>query len=313
MPGPRVSVGIPVYNGEAYLGEAIRSVQAQTLRDLEILISDNGSTDASPEIAARFASEDPRIRFVGQSENRGAAWNYNEVLRMAQAPLFKWMPADDRMAPRHLERCAAALDATPSAVLAYPQTELIDREGRIFGSYEDGLALLEREPWRRAARFILSVNLCNAVLGLFRSEALRGTRQIQSFAGADAVLLLETALRGQVLEIPERLFQRRVHPGASHEANRDRDALERWFDPNAKRGFRLPVRYTLLAGYLRASREAPLPGGERSLAAAAILACWSYRQTRVTLGRWRQRLSGDHETGEKGRFSGIARADTRSK
>jgi glycosyltransferase involved in cell wall biosynthesis len=305
MPGPRVSVGIPVYNGEAYLGEAIRSVQAQTLRDLEILISDNGSTDASPEIAERFASEDPRIRFVRQSENRGAAWNYNEVLRMAQAPLFKWMPADDRMAPLHLERCAAALDATPAAVLAYPQTELIDRDGQLLGSYEDGLALLQSAPWRRAAHFILSINLCNAVLGLFRSEALRGTRQIQGFAGADAVLLLETALRGQILEIPERLFQRRVHPGASHEANRDRDALERWFDPNAKRGFRLPVRHALLVAYLRASREAPIPAGERALAAAAILACWSYRQTRVTLGRWRRRLRGDRGASDKGRFAGI--------
>jgi hypothetical protein len=143
------------------------------------------------------------------------------------------------------------------------------------------------------------------VLGLFRSDALRGTRQIQGFAGADAVLLLETALRGQILEIPERLFQRRVHPGASHEANRDRDALERWFDPNAKRGFRLPVRHALLVAYLRASREAPIPDGERALAAAAILACWSYRQTRVTLGRWRRRLRGDRGASDKGRFAGI--------
>jgi len=305
MPGPRVSIGIPVYNGEAYLDEAIRSVQAQTVGDLEIIVSDNGSTDASPAIAARYASEDPRIRLVRQPENRGAAWNYNEVLRLAQAPLFKWMPADDRMAPRHLERCAAALDASPSAVLAYPQTELIDRDGRTLSSYEDGLALLEPEPWRRAAQFILSVNLCNAVLGVFRSEALRGTRQIQAFAGADAVLLLETALRGQVLEIPERLFQRRVHPGASHEANPDREALERWFDPNARRGFRLPVRHVLLVAYLRASREAPLASGERAMTAAAILGCWSYRQTRVTLGRWRRRLRGDRGAGVTGRFSGI--------
>lgn len=306
MAEPRVSVGIPVYNGAAYLDEAIRSVQSQTLSDVEILVSDNGSTDASPDIAARCAAEDARIRLVRQPENRGAAWNYNELLRLARAPLFKWTPADDRMAPLHLERCVVALDAAPSAVLAYPRTELIDSEGRIAGVYDDGLELLEPQPWRRAAHFVRAINLCNAVLGVFRSDVLRGTRQIQGFPGADAVLLLEAALRGQVLEIPERLFQRRIHPAASHEANRSREALERWFDPNSARRFRLPVRYELLAAYLRAAREAPLPAGQRFLAAAAISSCWSYRRTRVTLGRWRRQLRGDRGGEDDGRWSGIA-------
>ena len=305
MAEPRVSVGIPVYNGESYLDEAIRSVRAQTLGDLEIVVSDNGSSDASADIAARHAAEDSRIRVVRQPENRGAAWNYNELLRLARAPLFKWMPADDRMAPRHLERCVAALEAAPGAVLAYPQTELIDAEGRVVGTYADGLALLEREPWRRAAHFVRVINLCNAVLGVFRSDVLRRTRQIQSFAGADAVLLLEIALRGPVLEVPELLFQRRIHAGASHEANRSRADLERWFDPRRARRFRLPVRYELLGGYLRAAREAPLPAGSRLLAAGAILGCWSYRQTRVRLGRWRRQLRGERPAGKNGRWSGI--------
>ncbi|MCZ7619748.1 MAG: glycosyltransferase [Myxococcota bacterium] len=306
MAAPRVSVGIPVYNGAAYLDEAIRSVQAQTLDEIEILISDNGSTDASREIAARRAAGDARIRLVRQAENRGAAWNYNELLRLARAPLFKWTPADDRMAPLHLERCVAALEAAPSAVLAYPRTELIDAEGRVTGVYDDRLALTESEPWRRAAHFVLAINLCNAVLGVFRRDVLRRTRQIQGFAGADAVLLLEAALRGQILEIPDRLFQRRIHAAASHEANCSRAALERWFDPNAARRFRLPVRYELLGAYLRAAYEAPLPAGQRFLAATAIAGCWSYRRTRVTLGRWRRRLRGDAGTGGDGRWSGMA-------
>lgn len=305
MNDPRVSVGIPVYNGEAYLAEAIQSVKAQTLGDLEIVISDNGSADASADIATQFAAEDPRIRVVRQPVNRGAAWNYTEVLRLARAPFFKWMPADDRMAPHHLERCVAALDATPAAVLAYPLTELIDDEGRIIGTYRDGLALGEPQAWRRAAHFILTINLCNSVLGVFRSEVLRNTRVIQSFAGADAVLLMEATLRGQIVELPEFLFQRRIHAGASHEANRSQEALERWFDPQAARRLRLPVRYELLRGYLRAAREAPLSPGERLLAMTAIAGCWSYRQTRVALGRWRRQLRGERPTNGNGRWSGI--------
>lgn len=304
MSVPRVSVGVPVYNGEVFLADSIRSIQAQTLGDLEIVVSDNGSSDASAEIALDLAAGDPRIRMIRQPRNRGAAWNYNEVLRAARAPLFKWMPADDRMDPRYLERCVATLDASPAAVLAYPLTELIDAEGKIIGTYRDGLALTHPRAWRRAGRFVLTINLCNSVLGVFRSEVLRTTRMIQSFAGADAVLLMETALRGRIVEIPEFLFQRRVHAGASHEANRSPEELERWFDPEAARRVRLPVRYELLRGYLRAAREAPLPAGERLAAAAAIAACWSYRQTRVQLGRWRRQLSGAR-AGDHGRWSGI--------
>lgn len=308
MSEPRVSIGIPVYNGAAYLDEAIRSARAQTLGDLEIVVSDNGSSDASADLAERHAADDPRIRVVRQPENRGAAWNYNELVRLARAPLFKWLPADDRMAPRHLERCVAALEARPDAVLAYPRTELIDATGRTVGAYEDRLALGDREPWRRAARFVRNVNLCNAVLGVFRTDVLRCTRRIQSFAGADAVLLLETALRGAIVEVPEPLFQRRIHPGASHEANRSRAELERWFDPRRARRFRLPVRYELLAGYLRAAREAPLPASARVLAGGAIAGAWSWRQTRVQLGRWRRQLRGDRAGGD-GRWSGIDRAE----
>jgi glycosyltransferase involved in cell wall biosynthesis len=302
---PRVTIGIPVYDGAAYLDEALRSARAQTLPDVEVLVSDNASSDASAAIAERHAADDARVRVVRQPENRGAAWNYNELVRLARAPFFKWLPADDRMAPGHLERCVAALEGRPDAVLAYPRTELIDAQGHVVGTYEDRLALLDDRAWRRAARFVHNVNLCNAVLGVFRTDVLRGTRRIQSFAGADAVLLLEAALRGAVLEVPEALFQRRIHAGASHEANRDRAALERWFDPRRTRRFRLPVRYELLGGYLRAAREAPLPAAARAQAAAAILGTWSARQARVRLGRWRRRLRGERPAGGSGRWSGI--------
>ena len=80
----RVSVGLPVYNGERYLEEALADLVAQTHTDLDILISDNGSTDRTQEICTAWAERDPRITYHRQETNRGAAWNHNAVIHLAR-------------------------------------------------------------------------------------------------------------------------------------------------------------------------------------------------------------------------------------
>src|SRR4051794_27811047 len=79
---PRVSIGLPVYNGEKYLAAAIESALRQTFGDLELIISDNGSTDGTREICERFAAEDPRVRYHQEVQNRGAVWNFNRVVQL---------------------------------------------------------------------------------------------------------------------------------------------------------------------------------------------------------------------------------------
>ncbi|MEO1000408.1 MAG: glycosyltransferase family 2 protein, partial [Pseudomonadota bacterium] len=112
-----MSIGLPVRNGARFLDEAITSIRAQEFGDFELIIADNASTDATEEIARDHAAADPRISYLRQPRNLGAAANYNETFRRARGHYFKWAAHDDRLAPGFLGTCIAALEARPEAVL----------------------------------------------------------------------------------------------------------------------------------------------------------------------------------------------------
>ena len=100
---PKVTIGLPVYNGENYLREALDSLLWQTFRDFELIISDNASTDATREIILEYQHRDSRIRYVQQKSNVGASKNFLLVLAMAETELFMWASHDDIWAPNWLE------------------------------------------------------------------------------------------------------------------------------------------------------------------------------------------------------------------
>ena len=95
-PSPTVSIGMPVYNGEKYIREALDSLLAQTFTDFELIISDNASTDDTGVICREYAARDPRVRYVRQSENRGAMANFQPVLDKARDEYFMWAAANNR-------------------------------------------------------------------------------------------------------------------------------------------------------------------------------------------------------------------------
>ncbi len=128
---PRVTVGLPVYNGEKFLGEAIESVLDQTFEDFELVISDNASTDATEEICRDYAARDRRVRYARAPQNRGAAWNFNRAFELAGGEYFKWLAHDDVIGPRYLARTVEALDHDASLVLCHSQTGIIDGEGEL--------------------------------------------------------------------------------------------------------------------------------------------------------------------------------------
>src|SRR5262245_745161 len=122
----KVTIGMPVFNGANYISQAIEGILSQTFGDLELVISDNASGDATEDICRDFARRDRRIRYLKQARNVGAAANHNLLFSHGDGPYFKWASHDDVLHPRFLEVTVAALDARPDTVLASPATVLID-------------------------------------------------------------------------------------------------------------------------------------------------------------------------------------------
>jgi glycosyltransferase involved in cell wall biosynthesis len=227
-PSPQLCIGLPVYNGEALLAEAIESLLAQSYTDFELIVSDNASTDRTPAIVEAFQARDPRVRYVRSPRNEGAAANFCAVARLSRAPLFKWSAHDDIYHPRYLERCVAALDADPGVVLAHADSLFIDADGTPFpddagsgGFIEpttgahympDPVDLAEsRVAAMRFGHVVFASRWGTHMFGVIRSEALDRTRLIQNVPSADRPLLAELALLGRFHTVRERMFLKRFH------------------------------------------------------------------------------------------------------
>jgi glycosyltransferase involved in cell wall biosynthesis len=267
---PRVSIGLPVFNGENYLVEALGSLLAQTFGDFELLISDNASTDGTQEICRRYAACDARIHYSRQPKNLGAAANYNLVYASAAGEYFKWAAHDDVCAPEYLERCVATLDRHPDVIMCYPKTVLIDEWGEVIEYHRDGFDLRMPRPHARFHRSFHSSAWCHAVFGLIRARVLAKSGLIGPYASSDKVLLGELAMLGRCYEIPEYLAFRRLHPEISTRANPTDEAIAAWFDPEASKS-KIPPRWRRFVEHLRSIERAQLRWPDR-LACYLVLA-----------------------------------------
>jgi len=278
---PRISIGVPVFNGEVHLPAALDALLAQSFGDFEIVISDNHSTDRTESICLEYASRDPRIRYHRADRNRGAAWNFNRVVELARAPYFKWASSNDLHAPTHLARCIEVLDAEPGVVLAYAKARIIDGTGTVMGDAQDNLHLPWADPARRFREYLRRVRLCNPIFGVLRRDVILRTGMLRNYVGSDIVLLGELSLHGRFHEVPESLFYRRLD-----EANFARDqSLEKWqefFDPKTKgKLFMRTWRHQF--EYLMAARRAPISICAK--ARVASLLCRGYVTYRHLLAR----------------------------
>lgn len=127
---PRISVLIGAYDSAATLDRAIDAILAQTVRELELIVIDDGSRDATPEVIADACARDPRVRALPMGENVGIARSLNAGLRAARAPIVAVQDADDHSAPERLERQLAVLDAEPDVAVVGTRMHEVDGEGR---------------------------------------------------------------------------------------------------------------------------------------------------------------------------------------
>ena len=275
---PRVSIGMPVYNGENFLEQALDSLLAQTFGDFELIISDNGSTDRTEQICRNYAARDNRIRYFRYETNRGASWNFNHVFSLARGEYFKWAAHDDVCAPDFLEACVSALDRDPGVVLCFSRMQLVDGEGRPMQNYQTPITLLgSPRPYHRFRGTIRQQHhCCYEVFGLAHTAVLRQTSLLGNYIGSDLMLLAELALRGRFHEIPAYLFFNRDHPARSIRAHSIHDRSV-WFDPKVKRKFIFP-RWRWLWEYSRTVPHSELDRGER-IHCYAQLVLWVGRHT----------------------------------
>src|SRR6266568_1753449 len=110
---PRLSIGLPVYNGDAFLAESLEALLGQTFENFELIISDNASTDGTADICRSYAKQDSRINYIRQPRNIGCARNYNFLVEQARGELFKAAAHDDLYARDLLRLCVEALDENP--------------------------------------------------------------------------------------------------------------------------------------------------------------------------------------------------------
>jgi glycosyltransferase involved in cell wall biosynthesis len=226
-PQLRLSIGIPVFNGEKFLEEVLISFKNQTFEDYEIVISDNASVDRTRLICLDYAAKDPRIRYYRNERNLGANPNFNRVFALARAPLFKWAAHDDLYTPTYLEKCIRVLDENPDVVLVHCDCGCIDERGHPFAVKRppsfidprsgqviklDPIGLAESANVVRRFWDVLFRMDCNLhIFGVMRRDALTRTALWRDFYGADKLVLAELALLGRFVQVRETLLLKRYH------------------------------------------------------------------------------------------------------
>lgn len=286
---PKVSIGMPVFNGEQFVAEAIESILRQTFSDLELVITDNASTDSTREICERFARSDPRVRYHRFSKNIGAMLNYARVYALCTGTYFKWAAHDDVIEPQFLELCVKTLDENPDAVLAYPKSRFIDAQGRHLRDYPVKLQSDDARPSVRFGAIACAPHKFTSnheIFGLMRRDAVDKIPQQGGYAGSDRVFLARLAMFGKFIEVPQVLFLSRDHPNQSIRTlpahlRKKRSILSRvighgqlppaeWFDPRFIGKITFP-EWRIAWEYLTSIRYGDVPLSERATAAGQVL------------------------------------------
>ncbi len=212
---PKVTVFIPVYNREHYVGAAIRSTLAQTFQDFELLVIDDGSTDRTREVVSGFA--DPRIRLVCNDRNLGIPATRNRGLALARGEYIALLDSDDTSHPERLARQVAFLDRRPDFAEIGAWGQAMNAEGR-------PLPALQYRPVDAddvKVEFLFRCAIKNrSVMG--RTALLRSYGYREDYARCqDYDMHVRIARDWKIGNLPQILVRGRVHPGRFTSATRD--------------------------------------------------------------------------------------------
>lgn len=251
---PLVSIVLPTYNGAKYLAEAVESCRAQTWPNWELIIVDDCSTDATPDLIRSLAQQDPRIRSVRHERNRKLPAALNTGFAQARGEFLTWISDDNAYRPEALAEMAAYLLARPEVGLVYTDSMVVDENGRPLRvrRVPEPETLLERDPvgwsflYRRAVR-----------------ESV-GDYAEEFFLSEDYDYWLRVSMRFRLAPLHKDLFLYRQH-GSSLTASREKEIERTWprmLEKHLPRlGWATPAQkaecYYMLAAAAKARRDFP--------------------------------------------------------
>lgn len=280
---PRLSIGVPVYNGADYIAEAITSHLEQDFSDFELVVSDNCSDDGTADIVNEFVTTDNRVSYSRNDTNVGGPANFNRLFRLTNGELFRWAAADDRIEPGYLSKVIAMMDADPNIVIGHSNALLIDPKSepmlQMDQGYLGGDGFMEaiklqapagderfqsEQPHERIDAVINNNHRNFYIFGIMRRTTMMQTRLHGAFYGGDRTLLVEMALRGTFRKVDEPLFASR-----SHAKNSGRNGLN--FEELKEHGASdLSFAAMVMKGYVNAVKAAGLSKADQRKCMAVI-------------------------------------------
>jgi glycosyltransferase involved in cell wall biosynthesis len=205
---PKVSIGMPVYNGEMFIQEAIESLISQSYRNFELIISDNNSNDKTAAICIRYSEKDSRIKYIKQEKNIGPWKNFEYVLLKSNSDFFMWAPADDTWNKNHIEFCVNLLIKENTAVAAITKTNC-GNPGQSCGDF----TIKSKYPFLRRFRYLLNTGPNARFYSLYRRDVLLklNISEYDFFAG-DWALVFDVLKFGNFLCFEKYIgFNKRKH------------------------------------------------------------------------------------------------------
>lgn len=290
---PKVSFGLPIFNGQRSVRRAIESIQRQTFADLELVISDNASTDQTAAICRELAEQDPRVKFFTRAQNAGIVANFNRAFQLASGEYFRWIGGDDWLEPTYAEKCVAMLERNPDAIgvtnfLAYWD----DGGARMYQEYH-GPRVDSPRAHERFERCLWLMNEAywyfDPMYSMHRRAVLERTHGLRPILNGDQMLAVELSLLGPYVHVPECLANR-----GQPKANRE--SVLRLLTPpgeppiDAKPEQFLRILHDLI-------RDAPMTPAQKASAYRAVLVYYleefetvRIRPLRILLGRKLRKL-----------------------
>jgi glycosyltransferase involved in cell wall biosynthesis len=280
---PLVTIGLPVRNGELYLGDAVRSVLDQQHSCLELVISDNASDDGTEEICRQFAQVDARVRYYRQPQNIGLIANFNSVLRLSRGTYFKWMGDDDWLAPSHVARCVEILEDDAALILVTTRQAYVGPDGTVESAGYDGARMRSARTIERFTEMLRLLNesrlLLDPLYGMMRRTSVT-TLARPLMLLEDEVFAARLALAGPFGHVDQVLSYRRVKPFPRLADSARRLGVPAW---NASLATTLECRELLAA-----VRDSDLSSRERTKARAAVGRMFLRRQRLTVVHRARK-------------------------